>query len=239
MSGQPPAHQRSGTNRKSGIVQKKRTDQKGFFYLRIAASVGLCLAALSFVFAALGASRSSGPGTRTGSETKIAPWVLQQTGNQGPGNARKLEVLVVLADQADLSEAKKIRNRREKRRQVRDLLWNKAQQTQAPLLQWLKARASSIALFTFVNAIWVKADPATILSIAERPDVLRIEGNPQIRNPVEPVTGGEALAGAAPAAVRNRESFTRARPKSGIWDIPDRGSWLPGPIPDTVGTMPP
>ena len=228
MSGQPPAHQRSGTNRKSDIVKKKQTDQRGFFYLRIAASAGLCLAALSFVFAALGASGSSGPGTRTGNETKIAPWVLKQiaarqqvgedlqsNGHAGRKTGQKIEALVILADQADLTEAKNLQSRAQKRRRVRDLLWDKARQTQTPLLQWLKARQVEHRPFYIVNAIWVKTDAATIAAIAQRPDVLRIEGNPQIRNVAEPFGNSEA----APEATAGPEPGITYTGAPEVWNL--------------------
>ena len=82
--------------------------------------------------------------------SKIAPWVVDHT-----LNGQQAEFIVVLADQADLSEARKAKTKHEKGRKVRDALWNKAQQTQQPILRWLRERHIEYRPFYIVNAIWV------------------------------------------------------------------------------------
>src|SRR4051794_36163248 len=109
--------------------------------------------------------------------SKIARWVHDRT-----ANGRQAEFLVVLADQADLAAARAVRSKRERRRSVRDALWTTAQQTQQPILQWLGEHKIEHRPFYIVNAIWVKADGQTAATLAARPDVQRVEGNPQIRN---------------------------------------------------------
>src|SRR5207248_3162316 len=64
---------------------------------------------------------------------KIAPWVIEHT-----VNGQEAELFVVLADQADLSRAAALATKNEKGRFVHDALWDKAQATQAPILQWLR-----------------------------------------------------------------------------------------------------
>jgi subtilisin family serine protease len=108
---------------------------------------------------------------------KIARWVRDHT-----ANGRQAEFLVVLSDQADLTQAKALKSRHERRHRVREALWNKAQQTQQPILQWLRERKIEHRSFYIVNAIWVKADADVAAALAARPDVLRVEGNPLIRN---------------------------------------------------------
>jgi subtilisin family serine protease len=109
--------------------------------------------------------------------TKIAPWVLERT----TGGAQA-EFLVVLSEQADVSGADSLKTKAEKGQFVRDVLWNKAQATQAPLIQWLKERNIEHRAYYIVNMIWVKADQDVAMQLAARSDVARIEGNPEVRN---------------------------------------------------------
>ena len=114
--------------------------------------------------------------------SKIAPWVLDRT-----ANGEQAEYLVVLADQADLSGAEALGTKQEKGRFVRDALWNKAQQTQEPILKMLRDSGVEHRSFYIVNMILVKGDLSLAMSLAARPDVARIEGNPVIRNVQNPL----------------------------------------------------
>jgi serine protease AprX len=134
------------------------------------------------VVAGLSAISSSGatdqPGTLNQNDSgKIAPWVVEQT-----ANGRRAEFIVVLSDQADVSGAAMLRTKTDKGRFVRDTLWNKAQATQGPVLQWLKERGIEHRSFYIVNALWVKGDRAVAEALAARTDVARVEGNPRIQN---------------------------------------------------------
>src|SRR5437588_1609879 len=122
--------------------------------------------------------------------SKIAPWVLQQT-----ADGKQAEFLVVLTDQADLSGAAALTTKPEKGRYVRDVLWNKAQATQAPVLTWLRERNIEHRSYYIVNLIWVKGNFDVALEVAARSDVLRVEGNPLVRGipdtlPVKEETSG-------------------------------------------------
>jgi serine protease AprX len=109
--------------------------------------------------------------------SKIAPWVSEHT-----ANGQQAEFLVVLADQADLHAASALRTKQEKGRYVRDALWNKAQATQGPVLQWLREHKVEYRSFYIVNMVWVKGTADIALELAARPDVARVEGNPEIHN---------------------------------------------------------
>ena len=138
--------------------------------------------------------------------SKIAPWVLQQT-----ANGKQAEFLVVLADQADFSGAKKLRTKIEKGRYVRDALLAKTQVTQQPILRWLHERHVEHRSFYIVNLIWVKANRDVASALAARPDVSRIEGNPRIKvleNPL-PVTESAAQPQSV-ATVEQGIAYTRA-----------------------------
>src|SRR4029077_11878081 len=108
---------------------------------------------------------------------KIAPWVIEHT-----ANGQQAEFFVVLVDQADLSGTATLRMKAEKGRYVHDALWNKSEETQRPILQWLRERAIEHRSFYFVNAILVKGSREIAESLAARPDVARVEGNPHIQN---------------------------------------------------------
>src|SRR5882724_2819532 len=146
-----------------------------FFVAAVAAAIG-----------AVASSRTSGQGgspNQSVAAQKIAPWVIEHT-----ANGQQAEFLVVLADQADLSQAAALQTKAEKGRFVHDALWNKAQTTQAPILQWLRERGVEYQSYYIVNGILVKGSQEIAQALASRPDVARVEGNPVIHNDLpEPV----------------------------------------------------
>jgi serine protease AprX len=129
------------------------------------------IASLSAIYYAHAQKPGSAP------SSKIAPWVLEQT-----ANGKQAEFLIVLADQADLRGAETLTTKDEKGRYVRAVLWDKAQATQGPLLQWLSEHKVEHRSFYVVNLIWVKGNLDLAQAMAARPDVLRVEGNPLIHN---------------------------------------------------------
>src|SRR5450759_249875 len=133
--------------------------------------------------AAAGAIASSRVVTRGGlpvspdTASKIAPWVMEHT-----ANGQLSEFFVVLADQADLSQAAALQTKAEKGRYVYNSLLAKSQTTQGPILQWLRERGLEHRPFYIINAILVKGSREVAAALAARPDVARVEGNPQIQN---------------------------------------------------------
>ena len=109
--------------------------------------------------------------------SKIAPWVIERT-----ANGQNAEFFVVLADQADLSGAMNLATKTEKGRYVYEELRNKSETTQGPVLQWLRERGIEHRSFYIVNAILIKGSREIAEALAARPDVARVEGNPQIKN---------------------------------------------------------
>src|SRR5205085_1615064 len=120
-------------------------------------------------------------------ETSIASWVMERT-----ANGAEAEFLVVLPDQADLRGADALRTKEEKGRYVRDVLWNKAQSSQGPLLAWLRDNRVEHRAYYIVNLIWVKGNRDVAMKLAARPDVQRLDGNPSIRNLAEPAPEEQA-----------------------------------------------
>jgi hypothetical protein len=168
------------------------------------------LAAAIAALGAFGSSRAtsqSGPSDQAATATKIAPWVIDHT-----ANGQQAEFFVVLADQADLSGAATLPTKNEKGRYVRDALWNKSQATQGPILQWLGERGLEHRSFYTVNAILVKGSREIAEALASRPDVARVEGNPQIQNSLpQPGTSVEAPSQPqAPETIEPGISYTHA-----------------------------
>ena len=135
--------------------------------------VGASIATLG----AIGSSRATGEGGPSATANKIEPWVIEHT-----ANGQQAELMVVLVDQADLGPAAALATKNEKSRYVHDALWSKSQATQGPILQWLRERGLEHRSFHIVNAILVKGSREIAEALAARPDVARVEGNPQIQN---------------------------------------------------------
>lgn len=169
------------------------------------------LARWSFVLITLfwvGIFASSSFSAREKSPTinKISPWVLEKTANGG-----EAEFLVALADQADISGADALATKAEKGRHVRDVLWNKAQETQKPILEWLAARKIEHRSYYITNVIWVKANEEVALALASRPDVARLEGNPLVRNyPADLAITEEPSEPNVPTAVEPGVTYIKA-----------------------------
>ena len=137
---------------------------------------------------------------------KIDPWVLEQTAAKG-----QAEFLVVLADQADLSAAERLRTKEEKGWYVYRTLYDKAQATQKPIINWLKSNAVEHQSFYIVNMILVKGTINVALTLAARPDVRRIDGNPVIHNNLpQPPLGTDKDNPVAPDAIEPGISYTNA-----------------------------
>ena len=159
-------------------------------------------------------------GSYVGSQfTKIAPWVIQHTAND-----EKAEFFVLLGDRADLSKAAALGTKAEKGRYVFDALRNKSQATQGPVLQWLRQRGIEHRSFYIVNAVLVKGSREVAEVLASRQDVLRIEGNPHIYNPLpEPAAYLGGSSQAKPNAVEPNITYTHA---PDVWAVGFRGQGI-------------
>ena len=144
---------------------------------------------------------------RVAAEKKIASWVNGRT-----QDGKQAEFIVVLKDQADLSGAALLTTKAAKGHFVRDALWNKAQATQGPILKMIEARGLEHRAFYIVNAIWVKGRAEDVMAIAERADVERVEGNPEVRNYPTPLPAQMAPAPDpdAPATIEQGIAYTNA-----------------------------
>jgi len=199
-------------------MKKKSISQSAFFKVRILFGVLLCFAAIT-VFLVLGKA-SAQPRKPLDPASKIASWVIDHT-----ANGQDAEFFVVLADQADLSGAASLPTKAEKGRFVYQTLLEKAQSTQEPILQWLRDRNIEYRSFYIVNAILVKGDRQLAETLAARPDVSRVTGNPHVHNdlphlgqmeesPLRPRVPG------APATIEQGITYTHA---PDVWALGFRG----------------
>ena len=148
--------------------------------------------------------------------SKIAPWVLTHT-----ADGASAEFLVVLAAQADVRAADQLTAKLAKGRYVYTTLYDTAQATQGPILNWLQARGIEHRAYYIVNLIWVKGDRATALTLASRSDVARLDGNPPIRVPLEPAN--RVASPAAPDAIEPGVTYIRA---PDVWALGFTGQGL-------------
>ena len=176
--------------------------------------VAAAIAGVPALSATSRASSQSSPPEQEAMGTKIAPWVMEHT-----VNGQDAEFFVVLADQADLSGAVVLPTKNEKGRYVHDVLWNKSQATQGPILQLLRERGLEYQSFYIVNAILVKGGRETAEMLAAQPGVARIEGNPQIRNslPQPRPAADTASQPGAPETIEPGINYTHAPGRLGAW----------------------
>ena len=169
------------------------------------------VAAIAALVAALTSSDAVGQrvgGNAVNIANKIAPWVVEHT-----AYGQQVEFFVVLADRADLSAAANLPTKTEKGRFVYQTLSEKAQRTQGPILQWLRDRNIEHQSFYIVNVILVKGTRQIADTLAARPDVARVEGNPRIQNDLpqpEAVDESRTASGGRPAAIEPGIQYTHA-----------------------------
>jgi serine protease AprX len=169
----------------------------GFFKVRVLISVLFCFAGITLMFLVLG-KVSAQPRKPSDPASKIASWVIDHT-----ASGQQAEFFVVLADQADLTGAASLPTKAEKGRFVYQTLFQKAQSSQQPILQFLRDRKVEYRSFYIVNAILVKGDRQLAETLAARADVARVAGNPDIHNNL-PQPGPVEVS---PLAPRNPETI--------------------------------
>ena len=190
-------------------MKKKSQSQSGFFKLRVILGVLFCF--VGIVIALLGLGKASAqPRKPLDPISKIAPWVIDHT-----ANGQHAEFFVVLGDQADLSGAATLPTKADKGRFVYQTLLEKAQSTQEPILQWLRERNIEHRSFYIVNAILVKGDRQLAETLAVRPDVARVTGNPHIHNDL-PQRGPIEESPSRPATIEPGIAYTHA---PDVWSL--------------------
>jgi uncharacterized repeat protein (TIGR01451 family) len=105
---------------------------------------------------------------------KVDPWVFSTTLGE------ETEVLVFMAEQANLEDAAKLKSKFDKGKYVYESLSRLADRTQKPLLAILDSLEVDYRSYWAANMIWVRGDLEVIQAIAQRADVDHIYANPKI-----------------------------------------------------------
>lgn len=93
----------------------------------------------------------------------------------------KVDILVRLSEQADLSEAEEIQNREERLQYVYDRLVETARRSQKNLISTLRRRDVTFERMYIINMLLVRdATPELIEALAARKDVAKIYGSPAV-----------------------------------------------------------
>ncbi|MEQ1604783.1 MAG: S8 family serine peptidase [Pyrinomonadaceae bacterium] len=103
---------------------------------------------------------------------KLSPEALADT-----AEGEKTELVVLLAEQADVSDAYSIEDQDERGWYVYRTLSNHAKTSQADLVGFLAARGIKFQSFWAANMIIAEIDRATAVAIAGRSDVARVDSN--------------------------------------------------------------
>ncbi len=161
--------------------------------MKVAASFALCFAGV--LLAMMAWSSAAGPKPAQ-IAAKIAPEVLAETAGGGSAS-----VVIMLADQADVSAANQMTDQDARGWFVYNTLTQHAARTQAGLRAELEARGVSYQSFWAANMIVATADRALIESLATREDVARIDSNREARWIEPPEIANMSAAPAVPNTV--------------------------------------
>jgi serine protease AprX len=151
------------------------------------AGLAMMLSAL-LVLAMFGTLRARSPSQAA----TIAPEVLAAT-----ADGAKTDVLVVLAEQADLNGAREVPNPEARRRAVYDRLRTTALRSQADLRRTLENQGVDYRPFYVVNMIALQGDRDLLTRLAARREVARIAANPRVRQRLPEPTPEELTPQAA------------------------------------------
>jgi serine protease AprX len=188
-------------------MKKTRPAQSGFFNPRFLLGFALC--SIGVLLALIGFGMSSGTtalaqsakpspegGNSPDSAVKIATEVMADT-----AEGRSASVVILLADQADVSAAYAMTDQDARGWYVYNTLTQHAARTQASLQAFLTLRGASYQSFWVANMIVVTADRSLVESLAARADVDRVDPNRPARWVEDPEIVNFGVTPANPNAV--------------------------------------
>src|SRR5436190_2289951 len=167
----------------------------------IAAAVAAIGAIASSRLSAEGAAKASGVGqggfpVSGATANKIAPEILADTADGRSGS-----VIILLADQADVSAGHSISDQDARGWFVYNTLTQHAARTQIGLRNFLDSKGVTYQSFWVVNMLVVTADRALVETLAARPDVARVDSNRPTRWIEDPSIANFGVTPSAPAVV--------------------------------------
>jgi subtilisin family serine protease len=181
-------------------MKKKRTSQNGFFNSRVLlgfllGSMGVLLALSGFAIASGTSAQDRARASQT-PEGKIAPEVLTDT-----SEGKSASVVILLADQADVSAAYAMKDQDARGWFVYNTLSQHAARTQADLQTFLTSKGVSYQSFWVANMIVATANRTVVESLAARADVARINANRPFRGIEDPAVADFQPAPESPDVV--------------------------------------
>ena len=167
----------------------------------IAAAVAAMGAIASSRLSAEGAAKASGVGqggfpVSGATANKIAPEVLADTADGRSGS-----VIILLADQADVSAGHSISDQDARGWFVYNTLTQHAARTQIGLRNFLNSKKVTYQSFWVVNMLVATADRALVEALAVRPDVARVDSNRPTRWIEDPSIANFGVTPSNPSAV--------------------------------------
>lgn len=105
-------------------------------------------------------------------EEKVEPALLEQT-----AAGEDVKFLIILEDNVDFTEINQL-TKNEKASIVYDQLRQRADQTQANVVNFLNAQNAPVKAFFIVNMIYTEGNADLIQAVAEMPEVQRVQTNP-------------------------------------------------------------
>jgi serine protease AprX len=109
-------------------------------------------------------------------QTKVHPSVFNQLQSHA-----KVEIFVLMREQADVSGADRLATKDEKGTYVFNILRGAAERSQAGIRQSLDAQSVHFQSFWLVNSLFLTADYGLIKQISERADVAEVMNNPHAK----------------------------------------------------------
>ncbi len=122
--------------------------------------------------------------------SKIDPFVWQ-TASAG----QEVDFLIVLTEQANITEAQFLTKKEEKGAYVFQKLSETAERSQLNVLKTIEEFQVQHRSFWIINAVWAEGGPALLKAVAQLPEVAEIHSNPVVRleEPVRDETGLRTL----------------------------------------------
>jgi serine protease AprX len=107
-------------------------------------------------------------------QSKVDPWILSAI------PAGETEFILLLSEQADLSQAYQLKTKQEKGEYVYRNLKEVANRTQSPITTELSSMGAEFRPFWIANMIWVRGDVDVLTVMAQREDIAHIYANPEV-----------------------------------------------------------
>jgi uncharacterized repeat protein (TIGR01451 family) len=128
------------------------------------------------------------------SDARVTSWKISPALREQLSLGEETTFLVLLAEQADLSQVGTLATKETRGRAVYDALRTIALRSQAPLRAELERLGVEFGSFYIVNMLAVRGDADLAQSLAVRPEVARLEANPAVRVDLPVFERGPALA---------------------------------------------